>query len=146
MERSAAARAAAAKKMKKKPLSAETRTRYERAASERHAANGRLGKAAKMSGSVKHVTPTPDDVTARAEAEAVLTVEQVALREMRVREHGWVCALHVRGLHGRGQLHVFLAGDLGGGSPWIKKIAAARRKRGAGALRTTGASRPRAWW
>ena len=36
-------------------------------ASERHAANGRLGKAAQMSGSVKHVTPTSDDVAARAE-------------------------------------------------------------------------------
>ena len=94
--------------------------------SERHAANGRLGKAAQMSGSVKHVTPTSDDVAARAEAEAALAVEQMALREMRDRGHGWVCALYVRG-----KLHVYLAGDLGGhglrfghGRPWVKEIVA----------------------
>jgi hypothetical protein len=43
----------------------------------------------------------------------VLTVEEVALREMRDRGRGWVW----------GQWYVFLAGGLGGKSSWVKKIA-----------------------
>ena len=92
--------------------------------SERHAANGRLGSAAKMSGSVKHVTPTPADLVACAEAERMLTVEEVALRKMRAQKHGWVCALWVQE-----QLHVFLARDLEGVAGgrtegWIEKVVA----------------------
>ena len=65
--------------------------------SERHVASGRLGNAAQLNGSVKHVAPTPADLAARAEAEAMRTMGEVALREMRVNGSGWVCALYVRG-------------------------------------------------
>ena len=43
----------------------------------------------------------------------MLTVEEVALREMRDRGRGWVW----------GQWYVFLAGGLGGKSSWVEKIA-----------------------
>ena len=49
----------------------------------------------------------------------MLTVEEVALREMRAQGHGWVCALWVQK-----QLHVFLAYDLEGNGRWIKKVVA----------------------
>ena len=78
-------------------------------AAEARSASARNARNARTDGSVKRVNLSPADVAARAEAEAALTVEQVALREMRLRGHGWVCALYVRG-----QLHVFLAGDGGG--------------------------------
>ena len=77
--------------------------------SERHAASGRLGKAAQINGSVKHVNLSPDDLAACAEAKLGLAVEQVALQKLRAFKHGWVCALWVQK-----QLHVFLAHDLDG--------------------------------
>ena len=65
-------------------------------------------------GTAKPVASRLADLEARADAEGMLTVEEVALREMRVNKSGWVCALSVGG-----QLHVFLAGDLGSDSPWV---------------------------
>jgi hypothetical protein len=91
--------------------------------SERHVANGRQAKVAQVNGSVKHVNASRADVDACAEAERMLTVEQVALRKMRAQRHGWVCALWVQK-----QLHVFLARDLegvaGGKEGWIEKVVA----------------------
>jgi len=66
------------------------------APSERHAASCRLGNAAQINGSVKHVKPSLHDQEAHREAEQRLTVEQVALRKMREQRHGWVCALWVK--------------------------------------------------
>jgi len=87
------------------------------APSERHAASGHLGKEAQIDGTVKRVKPSWDDEEALREAKLDLTVEQVALQEMRELELGWVCALWVEG-----QLHVYLAGDLEGDKRWIKQV------------------------
>ena len=79
---------------------------------------------------------SPADKVAFAEAELMLTVEQVALRKMRAQRHGWVCALWVQK-----QLRVFLAHDLDGVAGgckegWIEEVVA-------GGARTT--SRKHAW-
>jgi hypothetical protein len=55
-----------------------------RRASARHALDARIG------GSVAEVKPSPDDLAARAEAEPVPTVMEVALQEMRARKSGRV--------------------------------------------------------
>ena len=70
------------------------------------------------------MNPSLHDEEAHREAERMLTVEEVALREMRARGHGWVCALWVQE-----QLHVFLARDLEGVAGghkegWIEKVVA----------------------
>ena len=65
---------------------------------------------ARIAGSVQHVDPSAADLEALAEAEAELTVEQVALQEMRAQGRGWVCALWVQK-----QLRVFLAHRAGAG-------------------------------
>ena len=72
-----------------------------------------------INGTAKPVASRLADLEARADAEGMLTVEEVALREMRVNKSGWVCALSVGG-----QLHVFLAGDLGSDNPRVKRITA----------------------
>jgi len=81
---------------------------------------------ARIAGSVQHVDPSSADLEALAEAEAELTVEQVALQEMREQGRGWVCALWVGE-----RLHVYLAGDLAGENPVIRKVVVGGGKEGA---------------
>ena len=96
---------------------AEARSASARSASARHA------RQAQLAGSVAEVNASPADKVAFAEAELMLTVEQVALRKMREQRHGWVCALWVQK-----QLHVFLAhgleGVADGEEGWIEKVVA----------------------
>jgi hypothetical protein len=89
------------------------------APSERHAASGHLGNEAQINGTVKRVKPSWDDEEAHREAKLELTLEQVALQEMRAQGRGWVCALWVGE-----RLHVYLAGDLAGDNRWIRKVVA----------------------
>ena len=79
-------------------------------AAEARSASARHARQAQLAGSVAEVNASPADKVAFAEAELMLTVEQVALRKMRAQGHGWVCALWVQK-----QLRVFLAHDLDGG-------------------------------
>jgi hypothetical protein len=65
--------------------------------SERHAASGRLGKAAQINGSVKHVNLSPDDREMVAEAERARAPWEDALEEMRRRGKGWMHSREVRG-------------------------------------------------
>jgi len=100
----------------------ETGEEAEAAAAEAEAAEARSASArnanqARTDGSVKHVNLSPADSAACTEAKLGLTVEEAALREMRDRERGWVCALWVGG-----RLRVYLAGDLEGDDPWIKEV------------------------
>ena len=62
-------------------------------AAEARRASARHARQAQLAGSVAEVKPSRADKVACAEAELVLTVEQVALRKMRAQGHGWVCAL-----------------------------------------------------
>jgi hypothetical protein len=105
-----------------------------RRASARHVLDARIG------GSVAEVKPSPDDLAARAEAELVPTVMEVALQEMRAFKSGWVCALRVRG-----RLHVYLAVDLENDRRWIKKVVTGTR-RASRCLWTRIASRASTWW
>jgi len=96
------------------------------APSERHAASCRLGNEAQINGTVKRVKPSRGDEAAHREAKLVLTLEQVALQEMREQGRGWVCALWVGE-----RLHVYLAGDLAGENPVIRKVVVGGGKEGA---------------
>ena len=96
------------------------------APSERHAASGHLGNEAQINGTVKRVKPSRGDEAAHREAKLVLTLEQVALQEMREQGRGWVCALCVGE-----RLHVYLAGDLAGENPVIRKVVVGGGKEGA---------------
>ena len=87
------------------------------APSERHAARCRLGNEARINGTVKPVKPSLHDEEAHREAKLELTVEEAALQAMREQKRGWVCALLVKG-----RLRVYLAGDLEGDKPWVKKV------------------------
>jgi hypothetical protein len=68
----------------------EAKAAEARRASARHASDARIA------GSVAEVNASPADKVACAKAELMLTVEQVALREMRAQRHGWMCALWVQ--------------------------------------------------
>ena len=97
-------------------------------AAEARRASARHARQAQLAGSVAEVNASPADKVAFAEAELMLTVEQVALRKMRAQGHGWVCALWVQK-----QLRVFLAHDLDGGDGgrkegWIEEVVAGGRK------------------
>ena len=97
------------------------------AAAEARSASGRRARKARTDGSVAEVKPSRADKVACAEAELVLSVEQVALRKMRAQGHGWVCALWVQK-----QLRVFLAHDLDGVAGgrkegWIEEVVAGGR-------------------
>jgi hypothetical protein len=97
-------------------------------AAEARSASGRHARKARTDGSVAEVNASRADKVAFAEAELMLTVEQVALRKMRAQGHGWVCALWVQK-----QLRVFLARDLDGGDGgrkegWIEEVVAGGRK------------------
>ena len=117
-----AAAAAAAAKEAAGETEGEAEGEAEAAEEEAKAAEARRARArganqARTDGSVRRVNLSPDDLAACNEAKLELTVEQVALQEMRARKRGWVCALWVEG-----QLHVYLAGDLEGDKPWVKKV------------------------
>ena len=86
-------------------------------AAEARSAYARNARQARTDGSVGRVNLSPADSAACTEAKLGLTVEEAALREMRKRERGWVCALWVGG-----RLRVYLAGDLEGDDPWIKEV------------------------
>ena len=97
-------------------------------AAEARRASARHARQAQLAGSVAEVNASRADKVAFAEAELMLTVEQVALRKMRAQRHGWVCALWVQK-----QLRVFLAHDLDGGDGgrkegWIEEVVAGGRK------------------
>jgi hypothetical protein len=97
-------------------------------AAEARRASARHARQAQLAGSVAEVNASRADKVAFAEAELMLTVEQVALRKMRAQGHGWVCALWVQK-----QLRVFLAHDLDGGDGgrkegWIEEVVAGGRK------------------
>ena len=96
------------------------------AAADARRAIARRALDARIAGSVQHVDPSSADLEALAEAEAELTVEQVALQEMREQGRGWVCALWVGE-----RLHVYLAGDLAGENPVIRKVVVGGGKEGA---------------
>ena len=96
------------------------------AAADARRAIARRALDARIAGSVQHVDPSSADLEALAEAEAELTVEQVALQEMREQGRGWVCALLVGE-----RLHVYLAGDLAGENPVIRKVVVGGGKEGA---------------
>ena len=96
------------------------------AAADARRAIARRALDARIAGSVQHVDPSSADLEALAEAEAELTVEQVALQEMREQGRGWVCALWVGE-----RLHVYLAGDLAGKNPVIRKVVVGGGKEGA---------------
>ena len=96
------------------------------APSERHVASCHLGNEAQINGTVKRVKPSRGDEAAHREAKLVLTLEQVALQEMREQGRGWVCALWVGE-----RLHVYLAGDLAGENPVIRKVVVGGGKEGA---------------
>ena len=86
-------------------------------AAEARRASAHHARQAQLAGSVAEVKPSRADKVACAEAELVLSVEQVALRKMRAQRHGWVCALLVGE-----RLHVYLAGDLAGDRGWIREV------------------------
>jgi len=97
-------------------------------AAEARRASARHARQAQLAGSVAEVNASRADKVAFAEAELMLTVEQVALRKMRAQRHGWVCALWVQK-----QLRVFLAHDLDGVAGgrkegWIEEVVAGGRK------------------
>ena len=121
-----AAVAATACEARARATKARARLTAASAPSERHAASGHLGNEAQINGTVKRVKPSRGDEAAHREAKLVLTLEQVALQEMREQGRGWVCALCVGE-----RLHVYLAGDLAGENPVIRKVVVGGGKEGA---------------
>jgi len=112
-----------AQKAAEEAAAAAEETAEEAKAAEARRASARHASDARIAGSVAEVNASPADRAACAEAERMLTVEQVALRKMRAQRHGWVCALWLQE-----QLHVFLARDLEGVADgeegWIEKVVA----------------------
>ena len=128
IEAAVAAEAVAATACEARARATKARARLTAASapSERHAASGHLGNEAQINGTVKRVKPSRGDEAAHREAKLVLTLEQVALQEMREQGRGWVCALWVGE-----RLHVYLAGDLAGENPVIRKVVVGGGKEGA---------------
>jgi len=73
----------------------EEATAEEAKAAEARSARAHGARKAQTDGSVMHVNASRADKVARAEAEPVPTVMEVALQEMRAFKSGWVCALRV---------------------------------------------------
>ena len=115
-------------------------------AAEARKAGAHHARQAQLAGSVAEVNASPADKVAFAEAELMLTVEQVALRKMRAQRHGWVCALWVQK-----QLRVFLAHDLDGVAGgrkegWIEEVVAGGARSARRCAWPRGSSRASAWW
>ena len=115
-----------AQKAAEEAAAAAEETAEEAKAAEARRASARHALDARIAGSVKHVNPSRDDLAACTEAKLMLTVEEVALQEMREQGRGWVCALCVGE-----RLHVYLAGDLAGENPVIRKVVVGGGKEGA---------------
>ena len=141
IEAAVAAEAVAATACEARARATKARARLTAASapSERHAASGHLGNEAQINGTVKRVKPSRGDEAAHREAKLVLTLEQVALQEMREQGRGWVCALWVGE-----RLHVYLAGDLAGENPVIRKVVVGGGKEGA-QVRMDVDTRKHAW-